>query len=314
VAPGQAGDAADKEDTMMKRTSWMAVLTGALLVGQTNSPKTFATPEQARDALVQAAAKGLDAVKEFFGPESADILRTGDTQEDQSVLKKFNQRAAQKVELEADEIDRNRMTINVGDEEWPFAIPLTRKNGVWFFDVREGKAEIRRRVIGRNELDAIQICRGYVEAQQTYAGTDWDGNGVLQYAKKISSTQGKKDGLYWPGEDSPVAAGFARAAAEGYTQTGGNAYHGYHYKILLAQGPDAEDGARDYVVHGEMIGGFALVAWPAEFGVSGIMTFIVNQDGVVYEKDLGPQTGALAKAMTKFNPDKTWNESPDDEN
>jgi hypothetical protein len=144
-----------------------------------------------------------------------------------------------------------------------------------------------------------------------YAETDWDGNGVLEYAQKIASTEGKKDGLYWPGEDSPVAANFAKAVAQGYGPPGSSkGYHGYLYKILLSQGPDALDGVQDYVVHGFMIGGFALVAWPAEYGVSGIMTFIVNQDGIVYEKDLGPQTGVQAKAMTKFNPDKSWRVSP----
>jgi DUF2950 family protein len=207
----------------------------------------------------------------------------------------------------------NRATLLLGEEEWPFTVPLVRKNGRWSFDIQEGKAEIRRRIIGGNELDAIEICRGYVEAQQQYAETDWDGNGVLQYARKMISTEGKKDGLYWRGEDSPVAAGFAKAVAEGYPQptgTGTTPYHGYFYKILLSQGPNAASGVQDYVVHGMMIGGFALVAWPAEYSVSGIMTFIVNQDGVVYEKDLGPRTSTVAKAMTKFNPDQSWRVSP----
>ena len=181
------------------------------------------------------------------------------------------------------------------------------KKGPLAFDINEGKAEIRNRVIGGNELAAIEVCRGYVEAQQMYAEKDWDGNGVLEYAQKIVSTTGKKDGLFWPGEDSPVAENFAKAAEKGYgppvKQQG---YHGYYYKILLSQGADALDGAQDYVAHGLMIGGFALVAWPVEYGVSGIMTFIINQDGVVYEKDLGVNTGVTAKAMSKYNPDKSW--------
>jgi hypothetical protein len=221
---------------------------------------------------------------------------------------------AEKTQLEVDQMDPTRITLAIGAEEWPFAVPLLRKSGRWAFDIREGKAEIRRRVIGKNELDAMEICRGYVESQKMYSQTDWDKNGVLEYARQINSSEGKKNGLYWPGEDSPVAAGFAKAATEGYAPHPGapNPYHGYRYKILLAQGPDATGGARDYLVHGLMIGGFALVAWPAEYGVSGIMSFIVNQDGVVYEKDLGPQTGAIGKAMTKFNPDKSWGVSPDD--
>ena len=301
---------------MNKRFTCVAVLAGAvLLAAQTAEQKTFATPEEARDGLIQAAAAGLDEVRAFFGPGAADVVRTGDDVQDKTLLDNFNRRAAQKTELEVDEMNPNHITILVGDEQWPFAIPLMRKNGRWYFDLKEGQAEIRRRTIGSNELSAIQICRGYVEAQEIYAQTDWTGKGVKQYAAKIVSTAGKKDGLYWPGDDSPVAAGFAKASAEGYgAATGaGRPYHGYFYKVLLGQGPDAEDGERDYMVHGLMIGGFGLVAWPAEYGVSGIMTFIVDEDGDVYEKDLGPQTGALAKAMTKFNPDKSWRESPADD-
>jgi hypothetical protein len=210
-------------------------------------------------------------------------------------------------------VNPDRVTLLIGTIEWPIAVPIMRKSGRWSFDIQEGKAEIRRRTIGGNELDAIEICLGYVEAQQSYAESDRDGNGVLEYAKKIVSSEGRKDGLYWPGEDSPVAAGFAKAAAQGYTASPGGSprpYHGYFYKVLLSQGPDAAGGAQDYVVHGLMIGGFALVAWPAEYGVSGIKSFIVNQDGIVYEKDLGPNTGSLAKALTRFNPDKSWQVSP----
>jgi len=302
---------------MTKRLTCVTFLAGAaLLLAQTGGPKTFSTPEEARDALVQAAASGLDAVKTMMGPGSADILRTGDEVQDKTLLDNFNRRAAEKAGIEPDEMNPNRATVVVGEDEWPFAVPLVRKNGRWSFDLQEGKAEIRRRTIGANELDVIEICRGYVEAQQMYAQEDRTGKGVLQYASKIVSSPGKKDGLYWPGEDSPVAAGFAKAAAAGYpAPTGaGKPYHGYLFKTLLSQGPDAADGAQDYLVHGLMIGGFALIAWPAEYGVSGIMTFIVNQDGVVYEKDLGPTTGVLAKAITKFNPDKSWRVSPSDEN
>ncbi len=283
----------------------------ALVLAQPQGTRTYSTPKEARDALVQAATAGLEATRTLLGPGSADIVRTGDEVQDAKLLADFNRRAAVKTLLEPNEMNPNEVRLLVGEEEWPFAVPLVRKSGRWYFDVQQGKAEIRNRVIGGNELDAIEVCRGYVEAQEIYAETDWDGNGVLEYAQKIASTEGKKDGLYWPGEDSPVAEGIARAVAQGYSKPGsGKGYHGYSYRILLSQGPDASGGAQDYVVHDLMIGGFALVAWPAEYGVSGIMTFIVNQDGVVYEKDLGPQTAVLAKAMTKFNPDKLWRVSP----
>lgn len=299
---------------MTRLTGIFLVAGTVLLVARAESHKTFASPEEARDALIAAAVKGMDAVRAFFGPGSAAIVRTGDAVEDQNVLLRFNRLAAEKTRLEPEEMDPNRMTLLMGLVEWPFAVPLIRKNGSWYWDVNEGKAEIRWRTIGLNELDTIEVCRGYVEAQQIYAESDWDGNGVLEYASKIISTDGKKDGLYWPGDDSPVAAGFTRAVAQGYSHTAGTPkpYHGYFYKVLLGQGPDAAGGAQDYLVRKLMIGGFALVAWPAEYGVSGIMTFMVNQDGVVFDKDLGPSTTALAKALTKFNPDKSWRRVPED--
>jgi hypothetical protein len=299
---------------MRPKAIYALFLAGAGLIGaEAVGPSTFGTPEQAREALVQNAARGLDALREMMGPGSAEILRSGDPIQDKILLEKFRQRVAQKAQLEPDQMNANRITLLIGDEEWPFAVPLMRKNGRWYFDIQEGKAEIRRRIIGGNELDAIEVCRGFVEAEETYARTDWTGKGVLQYASKIASTPGKKDGLYWPGDDSPIAERIAKAMAQGYSAPGGasQGYHGYVYKVLLSQGPDAEDGEEDYVAHGLMIGGFALVARPVEYGVSGIMTFIVNQDGVVYQKDLGRETAALVKTMTKFNPDKSWNIPPD---
>ncbi|HYI92300.1 MAG TPA: DUF2950 family protein, partial [Bryobacteraceae bacterium] len=246
----------------------------ALLVAQTDARKTFASPEEARDALIEAAGKGLDEVRVIFGPGAAEIVRTGDEVADKNVLKRFTQLAAEKTQLEAQEMNPDRMTLSVGIIQWPFAVPLRRKNGRWYWDIEGGKAEIRWRTIGGNELSAMEVCRGYVEAQKIYSETDWDGNGTLEYASKIVSTDGKKDGLYWPGEDSPVAAGFAKAVAEGYPQPAGTPkpYHGYFYRVLFGQGPHAAGGAQDYLVKKLMIGGFALVAWPAEYGVSGIMT------------------------------------------
>jgi len=289
-------------------------LTGAALLNAqvAPAPKTFATPEVARDALVQAAAKGLTELRELMGPGSSDILTTGDPVEDKNLLGQFTRRVAEKAQIESDAMNPERVTVAIGNEEWPFAVPIVKKNGRWSFDAKEGRAEIRRRIVGANELDAIEVCRGYVEAQEQYASKDWDGNGVLEYAKKIASTPGKKDGLYWPGEDSPIGEAIARAISQGYT-SGSQSYHGYRYKVLLAQGPAAIDGEQDYLVHGLMIGGFALVAWPTEYGTSGIMTFIVNQDGSVYQKDLGSGTTAMAGQIAKFNPDKTWTLVPDDE-
>ena len=297
----------------MKRLTTIALAAAvALMAARTRDGTTFSTPEEARDALIQAAAKGLDEVRALFGSGSAEILRTGDEIEDKNVLASFNTLAAEKTFLAVGEMNPNRVTLLVGTVEWPFSVPLTKDGDRWFWDIEEGRAEVRRRIIGANELDAMDICRGYVEAQKIYAETDWDGNGMLEYASRIVSTEGKRDGLYWPGEDSPVAAPFAKAVAEGYKPGATpKPYHGYFYKVLVGQGADARDGAQDYIVRKAMIGGFGLVAWPAEYGVSGIMTFIVNQDGVVYEKDLGPGSGKLAKAMTRFNPDKTWRVAPE---
>jgi hypothetical protein len=299
---------------MFKRLTPTILIAAAVLCAAPGSEaRRFSTPEEARDALLEAAAQGLDAVRELFGPGSADIVRTGDDVADKNVLITFNQLAREKAQLEPDEMNLDRMTLVVGNVEWPFSVPLARKNGKWFWDIQEGKAEIRRRTIGRNELNAIEICRGYVAAQNSYAETDWNQNGVLEYASKIVSTEGKKDGLYWPGEDSPVAAGFSKAVAEGYARGAApRPYHGYFYKVLLAQGANAAGGAQDYVVRGLMIGGFALVAWPSEYGLAGIMSFIVSHDGVVYEKDLGPHTRVLARAMTRFNPDKSWRIVPEE--
>jgi len=203
----------------------------------------------------------------------------------------------------------DRATLIVGDNDWPFPVPLVRKSGQWRFDAAQGKTEILARRIGRNEITAIDVCRGYVEAQMEYAANDRDARGILTYAQNIISTPGKKNGLYWEGEPTNlVPKSFADAAAAMLPEQGKKPvpYHGYYFHILKAQGPDAAGGAMDYVVNGEMIGGFALVAWPAEYGVSGIKTFLVSHHGVVYEMDLGPTTATLARAMTRFNPDKTW--------
>jgi hypothetical protein len=210
---------------------------------------------------------------------------------------------------------KNKATIIVGADAWPLPIPVVKSNGKWSFDAAAGKEEILARRIGANELDAIQICRGFVEAQKEYALAAREVTGTTQYAQKIISTPGKRDGLFWHKPDGslggPISESIARAIDEGYNVDVKGAYHGYYFKVLKGQGPAARGGEIDYVIEGIMIGGFALIATPAEYGVTGIKTFLVNHDGVVYEKDLGKDSLSLAKAIDRFNPDKTWTPTHD---
>ena len=205
-----------------------------------------------------------------------------------------------------------KVVLVVGRQDFPFPIPIVPDGPSWRFDTAAGKEEIVNRRIGQNELNTIQVCLAYVDAQREYYARDPDGDALLQYAQKFASSPGKRDGLYWPtnpGEPpSPLGPFVARAQGRGLTKRSANpvAYWGYYYRILTAQGKDAPGGAYDYLAHGKMIGGFALVAYPAQYGVSGVMTFIVNQDGVVYQKNLGPNSAAIARAMKSFNPDSTW--------
>jgi hypothetical protein len=271
---------------------------------------TFATPQEAAQALVDAAAHNdTAAMLKLFGPEGRDIVESGDAAEDARMREEFTTRAHAKMQVAPEAGNPDWATLIVGDNDWPFPVPLVRTDGRWHFDAAEGRMEILARRIGRHELTAIDVCRGYVEAQMEYAAHDRGANGILEYAQKITSSPGSKDGLYWEGEpENLVPKSFADAAAAMLLSQGKKPqpYHGYYFHILKAQGPDAPGGAMDYVVKGKMIGGFALVAWPAEYGVSGIKTFLVSHQGAVYEKDLGPATATLARAMTRFNPDNTW--------
>jgi len=273
-------------------------------------PRTFASPQEAAKALIDAAAANdTDAMLKLFGPEGKDIVVSGEAAEDKAARAEFAQHAAAKMSLEPEPGNPDRVILIVGENDWPFPIPLVRKDGQWSFDASRGRVEILARRVGRNEMTAIEVCRGYVEAQMEYAAHDRDSNGVLEYAQHILSTPGKKDGLYWEGApDNLVPKAFGDAGAVFLQVQGKKAvpYHGYFFHILKAQGPDAKGGALDYVVKGKMIGGFALIAWPAEYGVSGIKTYIVNHAGIVYTKDMGPGTAATAKQMTRFNPDKSW--------
>jgi hypothetical protein len=282
----------------------IAVIPGAAQTGQ----KTFATPQEAAQALVDAsAANDTAAMLQIFGPAGKDIAQSGDAASDKERREQFAALAHQKMTVELDE-DKDLATVIVGPDAWPLPVPIVLEKGRWRFNSAVGRVEVLARRVGRNELTAMEVCRAYVEAQTEYASRDRTAGGMLQYAQKILSSPGKKDGLYWEGEpDNLVPKAFADASA-GMQAEGKKPlpYHGYYFRILKAQGPDAEGGAMDYVVGGKMMGGFALVAYPTEYGVSGIETFLVNHRGKVYEKDLGATTGVVARQMTRFNPDKSW--------
>ncbi len=291
----------------------LAVAMVLLLAGASlaSAQQLFQTPEDAGKALVAAAESGdIRAIMRVLGPDGAEVGSSGDAVADGNARKRFVQVFEKKHQFVMD--GQDKAVLVVGDGEWPFPIPLIRRNETWRFDTAAGKEEILQRRIGRNELSAIQASLAYVDAQQEYADKDRTGAGVGIYAQRFASRPGKKDGLYWPaasagGEESPIGELVARATAEGYRGGQGRMpFHGYYYKILTRQGPNAPGGAMDYVVRGNMIGGYALVAYPAEYDNSGVMTFVVNQQGVVYEKDLGPNTAALASSMTAYDPDSTW--------
>jgi hypothetical protein len=272
--------------------------------------RTFASPEDAVKAMVEALkSNDVKALEAIFGPGSQDLVTSGDPVADQAGRERFLQLYAEKNRLEQ---TPDKAVLYVGNEGWPSPIPIVKAGTVWRFDAKEGTEEILARRIGKNELSAIQFCLAYVDAQREYALKDRDANGLLEYAQKFKSDPGKKNGLYWEAKEgepeSPLGPLAAAAQKQGYTFKGNKPtpYLGYYYRILKGQGKDAPDGAYDYVVKGKMIGGFALVAYPAKYGSSGIMTFIVNQDGVVYQKNLGSDTEKAAQAMKLFDPDRTW--------
>lgn len=272
--------------------------------------RAFASPDEAADALV-AAAEQFDeaALKDILGPDSYDIVHTGEPVRDKQTAAEFAALARAKKGISTDPRNPRRAFLQIGEDDWPFPVPLVKQGGTWSFDAKAGRQEILYRRIGQNELDAIQICRGYVEAQHDYALKPREGYDVNQYAQKIVSTPGTQDGLAWQNPDGTwggaVGEKFARALEKGF---GGKdqPFHGYYFKVLKGQGPAAPLGELDYVVKGVMIGGFALVAAPAQYRVTGVKTFMVSQDGVVYEQDLGPHSLEKAMAIERFNPDKTW--------
>ena len=277
-----------------------------------SSRTTFATPEAGVAALIDAARKNDQAALEsILGPGSREVVSSGDAVADAAGREDFVAAYDAKSNLVA--VNDDTRTLQIGETDWPLPIPLVREGSMWHFDLAAGRDELINRRIGRNELNAIEAALAFVDAEQDYASEDRDGDMILEYAQRFVSTPGMKDGLYWPvqagEEESPLGPEFAEARAEGYqleTAVPGGAYYGYRYKILTSQGPAAMGGAYDYVIDGNMIAGVGLVGYPAEYGVSGIASFIVNHDGVVYQKDLGPETAMVGAAMTVFDPDDTW--------
>jgi hypothetical protein len=290
----------------------LVALAAAAFAQTAAAQKTFGAPDEAVKELA-AAAKANDgkALLALLGNAAKGVIYSGDAVADRAARERFANayEEANKLEPAGDA----KMTLSVGKDAWPFPIPLVKTAAGWRFDAKQGAEELINRRIGRNELSVIQVAEAYVDAQRDYYLLNPAHDKLLHYAQKFVSAKGRRDGLYYPtraGEQpSPLGELFASARAEGYkpgTPTKPNAYYGYYYRILKAQGADAPGGAYEYVAGGKMIGGFALVAFPASYGNSGVMTFIVNHDGVVYQKDLGPGTAAIARKMTKFNPDATW--------
>ena len=281
-------------------------------------PKTFSTAEEAAAALVEACERhDTAALAAILGSDADDLINSGDPVQDRARFDRFARRAKEGLRVEPDPFGAGRLVVIVGKDRWPTPVPIVQTPDGYRFDVGRAKVEILARRVGRNELSAIAALRDFVAAELEYAYSDANRNGVHDYAPQILSDPGQRDGLYWAvknGEPpSPLARVVGQVTAEGYELPKPGepvVYHGYAFRVLKAQGRHVTGGARDYVVHGLMIGGFALVAYPVEYGVSGVKTFVVNQDGVVWEKDLGPRTAAIASALRRYNPDATWKPSP----
>jgi hypothetical protein len=278
----------------------------ALLGSASHAQQSYKTPEDAAAALAAAVKSGPADILKVLGRSAEDIVSSGDEVADDDIRQRFSSMYDAKHGIKAE--GNRTATLLLGADDFPFPIPLVNTKAGWEFDTDEGRVEVLRRRIGRNELDAIQTALAYVDAQNEYADKD-RGEGAGVYAQHIVSSPGKKDGLFWRDDSDPSPLGplAAQASSEGYKAGDGTTpYHGYYFRILKGQGPDAPGGAMNYVVKGKMIGGFALIAWPAEYGNSGVMTFLVNHAGVVYQKDLGERTDVVAKRLTLFDPDQTW--------
>lgn len=290
----------------LQRAVLPGIIALALMSTATVAQQSYPTPEDAASALAAAAKSGPRDILKVLGSAAEDIVSSGDEVADVDIRARFVSMYDARHSTKAE--GNKKATLLLGSDDFPFPIPLVNTKAGWEFDTAEGRIEVLRRRIGRNELDAIQTALAYVDAQNEYADKD-RGEGAGVYAQRFLSTPGKKDGLFWrdDSDPSPLGALVAEASAEGYKPGEGPApYHGYYFRILKGQGPDAPGGALNYVVKGKMIGGYGLIAWPAEYGNSGVMTFVVNHAGVVYQKDLGPRTNALASRITAFDPDQTW--------
>jgi len=314
----------DREDSLVSRA--LALLSALVLLApgwlsQTEAATatvqmSFPSPQEAAVTLIQAAANyDVPVLLRIFGPEGEDFVSSADPVADKNHAATFSAKAREKYTISLDPHNPRRATILIGSDSWPVPVPLVKKGSTWYFDSKAGRNEILYRRIGENELDAIQVCRGFVEAQKEYAAEVHDDSGIHQYAQRIISTPGKRDGLYWKNPDGssggPIAEAVAKAIEEGYSANPGSGYHGYYFKVLKGQGPAARLGRLDYIINGAMIGGFALLAIPAEYRVTGVKTLMVSYDGIVYEKDLGPDTLNLAKQIELYNPDSTWHQSDD---
>jgi hypothetical protein len=291
----------------------MIFLNGCGHVPQAGVQQSFSTPEAAVDAMIEALEiNDVEQLSIIFGPGSDDLVTSGDPAADRIRRKQFVQFFEEKNRLE--KITEDRVILHIGDEDWPFPIPLIKADKDWQFDTEEGRDEIIARRIGRNELITIQVCLAYVDAQREYAMMDHDGDGFLEYARQFRSDPGKQNGLYWPETEgnplSPLGPLLVAAESKGYDLFEKNEepdpFYGYYYRILDAQGKNAGGGAYEYVINGKMIGGFALIAYPADYGASGVMTFMVNHEEVVYQKDLGEQTEKTVQEINLFDPDETW--------
>lgn len=275
--------------------------------------RTFSSPEAAVSAFIGALkANNEKDLYAIFGREAKEIISSGDPVADKAGRENFVKLYEEKHSLQT-ESNGSRLII-IGKDDYPCPIPIAKRGKSWFFDTKAGKEELLNRRIGKNELTAIDVLREYTAAQREFIRKDWDGDGVLEFAQKIASTPGKRDGLYWEAkegqEESPFGPFIAKAWSEGYAKKPGEGppipYHGYYFRILKAQGGSATGGAYDYVTNSQMVLGFAMLAYPAQYGASGVMSFIVNQEGIVYQRDLGPETAKAASAITKFDPDKNW--------
>ena len=290
----------------IRRAALPGLMALTLLSSVAQAQQSFPTPEDAAAALAAAVKSGPSDILKVFGKAADDIVSSGDEVADADTRQRFTSMYDTKHSVKTE--GNKKATLMLGPDDFPFPIPLVNTRTGWEFDTDEGRKEVLYRRIGRNELDAIQTCLAFVDAENEYADKD-RGEGVGVYAQRIVSTPGKKDGLFWrdDSDPSPLGALAAEASAEGYrTGEGPAPYHGYYFRILKGQGSDAPGGAFNYVVKGKMIGGFALIAYPAEYGNSGVMTFVVNHAGTVYQKDLGARTDSIAKRIYLFDPDQTW--------